>query len=420
MMGGAVDQWPDALFFGGDQVYADDPSPALKQRLRRLQEMGARPLGPDGAEVSEEIVDFEEYTWLYQESWRTPGVRWLLSTVPTAMILDDHDLRDDWNSSWSWRQEMTRKSWWRRRVEGALASYWVYQHLGNLSPEQLAKDEIYAAVRDAPDGPARERVLADFAWAADQTPDVARWSFVRDFGRSRLLVVDSRCSRHLDPDDRTMVDDVEWDWFTEQASADVDHLLIGTSLPVLLLHGVHHMEGLDEATAEGAWGPVGSRVGEKVRLALDLEHWAAFRRSFDAMIDLVRAVARRDAPPASVVWLSGDVHCSYTATADVEGAHDVSVHQLTMSPFRNPLEPWVRVANRLLERPGVARFLARLARRAGVVEPGVTWDVDHGPWFDNGVMTVVVEGRRIGVEVEHARVEHGHQVLERTLTHWLN
>ena len=30
---------------------------------------------------------------------RDPDIRWLLSTVPTAMIFDDHDVHDDWNIS---------------------------------------------------------------------------------------------------------------------------------------------------------------------------------------------------------------------------------------------------------------------------------------------------------------------------------
>ncbi|MGN6302943.1 MAG: alkaline phosphatase D family protein [Angustibacter sp.] len=429
MMAGDDGHWPHALLLAGDQVYADDPSPALKERLRRLHDLGERVQDADerrergyrDPEVREEIVDFEEYTWLYHESWRTPSVRWLLSTLPTAMILDDHDLRDDWNSSWSWRQETSAKPWWPDRVVGAFSSYWVYQHLGNLSPRELADDELYRQVREAPDGAARAQLLADFALRADSEPDTARWSFVRDFGRTRLVVLDSRCSRNLDPDHRTMVDDKEWAWFRDATSADVDHLLIGTSLPFLLVHGVHHLEGWDEAVAQGAWGEPGRRMGESLRRAVDLEHWAAFRRSFDAMVELVQSVAGRERPPASVLWLSGDVHCSYLATAEVDGvdAERTAMVQLTMSPFRNPLGPFIRRANRWLDRPAVAGALRWLARRAGVRDPGITWDLDGGPWFSNGVMTVDITGRRATVEVEHAHVEQGNQVLDRTLTRTL-
>ncbi len=416
MMVGDRQGWPDAMLLVGDQVYADDPSPALTERLERLHDSDGR--ASDDDEVRAEIVDFEEYTWLYQESWRTPAVRWLLSTVPTAMILDDHDLRDDWNSSWSWRQETSAKPWFRDRVIGAFSSYWVYQHLGNLSPTELADDVLYRQMREAPDAATRERLLADFAVRTDTDPDSSRWSFARDFGRTRLVVVDSRCSRQLEPSRRAMLDDKEWAWVVEATDADVDHLLIGTSLPFLLLHGIHHLEGWDEAVAEGAWGAFGKRLGEKVRLSVDLEHWAAFRRSFDAMVGLVQSIAGRERPPASIVWLSGDVHCSYVARGQVGGVDPArtAVHQLTMSPFRNPLNVPIRVANRLLERPVLSRSLAWLARRAGVVEPPISWTVDDGPWFGNGVMTVDVSGRRLVAEVEHAKVVGGAQVLERTLT----
>ena len=72
-------------------------------------------------------------------------MRWLLSTVPSSMIFDDHDVRDDWNTSDSWRREMQATSWWQERVIGGLSSYWVYQHLGNLSPAALAKDDALPA-----------------------------------------------------------------------------------------------------------------------------------------------------------------------------------------------------------------------------------------------------------------------------------
>ena len=125
----------------GDQVYADETSPQTQQRIRERRDIKS------GAQ--EQVADYEEYTWLYAESWTDPEVRWLLSTVPTSMIFDDHDVRDDWNTSKSWRADMKAKSWWHERIVGALSSYWVYQHLGNLAPAELAADELYQRVRDA-------------------------------------------------------------------------------------------------------------------------------------------------------------------------------------------------------------------------------------------------------------------------------
>ena len=36
----------------------------------------------------------------------SPTIRWLFSTVSTAMIFDDHDVHDDWNISAAWLEEM--------------------------------------------------------------------------------------------------------------------------------------------------------------------------------------------------------------------------------------------------------------------------------------------------------------------------
>ncbi|WP_418606768.1 alkaline phosphatase family protein [Georgenia sp. SUBG003] len=307
-------EWPDALFLAGDQIYADDPSPELRKRLRQVHRGGARA-------VRGEVRNYEEYTWLYLESWTPEPVRWLLSTVPSAMILDDHDLRDDWNSSLSWREWATLQEWWPGRVTGAFASYWVYQHLGNLSPAELAEDAVFAAVRAAPDDDARTELLDTFARRSDAEPTSARWSYYRDFGtqdhRIRLVVVDCRCSRRLDPARRAMVDDVEWRWVLDQARvANLDHLLLGTTLPVLLPHGIHDVQGWNEAvTSRRAWGPLVARAGEWLRRVMDLEHWAAFRDSLDRMAGLLTDVAGTTDPPASVLILSGDIHCSYTARA---------------------------------------------------------------------------------------------------------
>ena len=135
----APEQWPDALLLLGDQIYADDVPPETEQFIANRDGEHDAP--------ADEIADFEEYTRLYREAWSDPVVRWLLSTVPVSMIFDDHDVRDDWNTSAAWVETMRRKPWWDSRIVGGLMSYWVYQHLGNLSPDDLLDDEQYLAVR---------------------------------------------------------------------------------------------------------------------------------------------------------------------------------------------------------------------------------------------------------------------------------
>ena len=62
------------------------------------------------------------------------------------------------------------------------------------------------------------------------------------------------------------------------------HLVIASTLPVFLSHGIHHLEAWNEAVCDGAWGELARRGGEALRRKIDLEHWAAFGRSFEAMI----------------------------------------------------------------------------------------------------------------------------------------
>jgi phosphodiesterase/alkaline phosphatase D-like protein len=190
-----AEMWPDALFLLGDQVYADEVSPGTREFIRSRRD----PEKPPG----EEVADFEEYTRLYWDSWKEPVIRWLLSTVPSVMIFDDHDVHDDWNTSETWLEEMRSKPWWEERIVGAFMSYWVYQHLGNLSPEELEEYGLFERVKLAQDA---SRVLREFAYRADRETGTSRWSFHRDFGRVRLIVMDSRAGRVLKEGHRSMLD----------------------------------------------------------------------------------------------------------------------------------------------------------------------------------------------------------------------
>ena len=297
-------EWPDLLVLLGDQVYADEVSPKTLEYIKSKRDTSEPP--------GEEVKNFEEYTRLYWEAWGDPWIRWLLSNVRTAMIWDDHDVHDDWNISKDWLDEMRRHPWWNDRIAGAGMSYWIYQHLGNLSPRHQADDKIYARVREADDaGP----LLHEFALDADRETEGTRWSYCRDNGNTRLIVLDSRAGRVLDPGARAMIDEEEWQWFVEHVKGDYDHLLIASSLPVLLPGGEHGLESWNEAVAGGAWGKTAARLGEKMRQGLDLEHWAAFRRSFERMTELLEEIASGEhgKPPSTIVFLSGDVHHAYLA-----------------------------------------------------------------------------------------------------------
>ncbi|MCW2876594.1 MAG: Phosphodiesterase/alkaline phosphatase D-like protein [Sphaerisporangium sp.] len=385
---------PNLLLFLGDQVYADEPSQEMLDFIH-----ARRQDGPD------EIVDFEEYAELYRQAWTDPVVRWVLSTVPTAMIFDDHDVRDDWNTSVAWRKKMAQVSWWPSRVVSALGAYWVYQHLGNLSPSERKADPMFAKIHgDGDDGGA---ALDEFAKKADYDPSSTRWSYTRDIGKTRLIMLDTRCARELDPGHRRMLDDEEWAWFTEVATGGFDHLLIGSSVPVFLPSGIFDVESWNEAVAGGAWGRRAAVWGEKIRQALDLEHWGAFRASFEQLGRLLVDVAagRRGRAPATIVLMSGDVHYSYLAAAGPASADldSARIYQAVCSPIRNPLSRTLRLAN-VIGSFGVATIVGGiLTRTVRLPRRTLRWKITNGPWFPNALAALDLDGRSAVVRWHTAR-----------------
>jgi hypothetical protein len=387
------EDWPDLLLMVGDQIYVDEGSPQVREWIRSRRDTSKPP--------GEQPANFEEFCALYREAWGDPVIRWLFSTVSTAMVIDDHDMHDDWNISKSWLEEMRQEDWWAERIESGLMSYWVYQHIGNLSPAHLEENEQYRQVREMDDaGP----MLREFAKRVDQRREGTRWSFVRDLDGSRLIVLDDRTGRVLEDDRRSIFDDEEWQWVTEQTLGDCKHLMIATSDPYLLSPGLHHLEAWNERVCDGVWGEGMAKLGEKMRRSVDFDHWASFAMSFERMTKLLREIAagERGDPPATITVLSGDVHHAYLAEVAFPKGSGVqsAVYQAVCSPFRNALEAKERRTMRAaLSKPfcAVTRWMARLA---GAKEPEIRWRFAEGPFFDNQVATIELDGRSAALRLE--------------------
>lgn len=393
-----VEEWPDALILLGDQVYADELTPEARQKLAGRRSNGKRP--PD------EVVSFTEYESLYRHTWGDPEIRWILSTLPSAMIFDDHDIRDDWNTSAAWRAEVNKKPWWRDRIRAGLGSYWVYQHIGNLSPTELAEDEDYQKVMAA-EGDCWP-LLVELADRADREVDGdkgLRFSYRWDLGRSRFIMVDSRNSRILDSGDRKMLGDREFSWLEAQVEDgldELDHVVLGSSLPWLLPPAIGDLQTVNEAGANrpGFRG----QLAEKVRQTADLEHWPAFVTSFLRLSQMIGKLADRPAPgPATVSVLSGDVHHSYAARADFGGSSAVRVHQLVCSPVHNYVPVFVKPMFKFGWSPRVARVTRRWARRHGSPALPMSWRNLSGPLFGNTIASLELEGRSATVIFEQPR-----------------
>ena len=403
-----LEEWPHLLVLLGDQVYADDASPEVRRRLAGRSDPEGLP--PDS------VANFEEYTWLYRESWTSDVERWLLSVVPSAMIFDDHDMIDDWNISDRWVQDTRREPWWAEHIIGGLVSYWIYQHLGNLSPRELRAEGMLEEAIAAGDAETMLRRWAGESEAFTPLPGGYRFSFFRELGDTRLVVIDSRNGRVLKPGSRAMVDDEEWAWVVEQCRAPARDLLIATSLPVLVPGGLHDLQMWSERICDGVWGRWAARLGERLRQALDLEDWAAFAKSFAAMMELLGALGSGQHGPAprTISLLSGDIHFSYRALLQFPPELGVQsrINQLVSSPIRNALAGRDRHVLAFAS-SGIGRRVGHLLRRSVRVPPGeVSWELEEGPFFANEMSQLTLGEEGVEYRIEQASPdENGSAVL---------
>jgi hypothetical protein len=173
------------------------------------------------------------------------------------------------------------------------------------------------------------------------------------------------------------------------------------SLPWLLPPAIHHLEAASEALAGSPRRPVAA-LAEKLRQGADLEHWAAFHDSFERLGRLLGdlGAGRYGKPPASISVLSGDVHHSYLARAELPAAVRAPVWQLTCSPTHNVAPPALKLGFRAGWTRLAGRIGAGIARLSGVPAPGLRWRRTAGPFFHNALGTLELSGRAARVTLE--------------------
>jgi hypothetical protein len=308
-------------------------------------------------------------------------------------------VHDDWNISAAWVRDTRAASWWDERITGAFMSYWIYQHIGNLAPPELAEEPLLIDVIADDDGGPR---LREFFRAVDQEPAASRFAFHRDFGRSRLVVIDSRAARVLVEGRRDMVDDEEWQWIAEHTRGAYDHLIIASTLPVFMTPGIDGLEAWSEQVCAGAWGRLAARTGEKLRRALDLDHWPAFQRSFKTMIDLLHELAEGPDSPGTISFIGGDVHTAYVAEVALGQRQESRVFQIVCSPFRNPLKAHERRVVKVFSTRAAGVLCRALARSAGIRRPDVSWQLVSPVTFDNSVAVLDLDERRASLTIRRS------------------
>jgi hypothetical protein len=277
-----------------------------------------------------------------------------------------------------------------------------------MSPAELADDEDYQRLV-ATDGDTWPH-LVDLADRADEEVDASkgiRFSYRWDFGRSRLIMIDSRNGRILDSGERMMIGEREFKWLETQAVDgldELDHLMLASSVPWLMPPAIGDLEAVNERNADRS-GPLG-RLAEKTRRAGDFEHGPAFYKSFLRLAEMIARIASHPNGPATVSVLSGDVHHSYAARAEWAGdaqPRGATAHQLVCSPVHNYVPLFIKPVFTLGWTRPAATLIRWWARRRGILPLPLTWANTCGPLFGNTIAKIQVDGRSAEVLFEQPR-----------------
>ena len=214
-----------------------------------------------------------------------------------------------------------------------------------------------------------------------------------------------------------MFDDEVWDWIVDHASGDFDHLLLCTTVPYLLSPGFHDLEAWNERLCDGAWGGLAARGSEKLRRAVDFDHWAAFQFSFQRLRELLEEVGsgKRGKAPASIAS-SPATSTTPTSATSPSGPGRRSRARSTRRSAR-PTATRSTARERRRSRPASRSrraFAHGLARISGAPDPGIRWRLLEGPYFDNQVATLRLDGREATVRLDKTIAGEDESNLEKT------
>jgi hypothetical protein len=150
-----------------------------------------------------------------------------------------------------------------------------------------------ADVRKAQDA---EEILRAFATHAEEEIAGLRWSYHRDFGRSRLLVLDSRGGRVLDEDHRDVLSE-QGGRGSRTVSPAISSTADRDDAAVAAVPRSAPPGSLDDAVCDGPWGRTAARLAEKIRQVDRNERRglrAALTRSAAAVARLLALGVRRE------------------------------------------------------------------------------------------------------------------------------
>jgi alkaline phosphatase D len=277
----------DVTLHLGDQVYADV---AFELAMQWIAAEGGR-----GEALAERVLEL--FRDLYRESWSLPSVRQQLATGSNLMVLDDHEIRNDWGD----RPE---------EMEGHSDAWWV----GTLARRAYAEYQVQL-YRDVP------RVNMPPSLMDLHMSDLHH---AHRMGNVGLMMLDCRAAKVWGPPSdahpflgsRQAADVAAWlAPGGLLGREDCVSLVVGAPIPLALVGGQATAELLTVAHPEFAG------------------HWSSARHAPDRAWLLGELRRWRDAVPGrQITVLGGDLHGHMRADVRHNGTH--MLHQVVCGAIR--------------------------------------------------------------------------------------
>jgi phosphodiesterase/alkaline phosphatase D-like protein len=250
----------------GDQIYADD---AEHNGIGKIS------------------VTMDDYRWVYHYAWSRPIMQKLLANFPAFMIMDDHDVEDDW--CWIDLARLTATiPWWnrikrrlnkipleerqfpRQRVLNALQTYWEHQAMH--APPLINSPPLELSGR--------------YDLTSAQTGGLD-YSFA--YGAAAFYVLDTRTQRIKHRRQRIMLSEAQWRSFEQWL------IKVKNSYPVKFI------------VSSGA-------VLYRFFFDIPADRWSGFPKERDRLLELL---ARHGVE--GVYILTGDLHAAHAMRAELPG-----------------------------------------------------------------------------------------------------
>lgn len=259
-----------------------------------------------------------------------PRVRRLLANIPSYMIFDDHDLTDDWNISFEWRQDVWNAPLGRHVIANGLSAYWAFQGWGN-NPDVF--DDAFIDMISAHLTSTYENQESRHNW--QQT----LWSFDNWFFTAptypQAIFLDTRTQRSFPAEVGKLIFEGpqlinELGWL--QAKYSLVQCGWEAGVPLIVVSSVpFYGIGLIDSAIKKAAIPLGL-TGFPVHTAFDMDSWKYNGKGFESFHKWIT-----DIDPEYCLILSGDSHYAFSLKADALylNGDKKTLYQFTASPLKN-------------------------------------------------------------------------------------